>query len=1348
MRSTIPFLRNSLFLLLAFLALTASRASGQMKPAAARIVRAVDDTQTVTLKGNVHPLARAEFDRGTVEAGQAAGRMLLLLQRSPEQETALHQLIDEQQTKSSSNFHAWLTPEQFGQQFGPADADIQAVTTWLAAQGFSGIKLGAGRTTIEFSGTVGQVQEAFHTELHNYLVNGNRRIANSSDPQIPVALSPVVAGVVSLNSFPKLSHARRIGTYERDEKTGEVRPLLTTTSGCGAAGTSPCYAVGPGDFAKIYNIPSTLDGTGQTIAIVGQTNINVSDVQAFRAFFGLTNNFSASNIILNGPDPGITSVDEEGEADLDVQWSGAVAPKATIKLVVSETTDTGITSGIDLSALYIIDNNVAPVMSESYGACEAGLGTIGNAFYNALWQQAAAEGITVLLSTGDNGSAGCDDFTTASTAANGIAVSGFASTPYNIAVGGTDFNDVGSFLTYWTTTNAVGTKISALSYIPEVPWNESCAAGTGIAGCNTATAGSASLNIVAASGGQSTIYPKPSWQTGTGVPAASHRYLPDISLFASSGKNQSFYITCQADSVSTPSQSCARTGPAQFIGVGGTSASSPAFAGIIALINQSQLAAGKSGRQGNANYTLYKLAAASGASCTSNTATAATPGSCVFYDVASGNISVPCAGGATTPNCSKTSAGGFGVLVDPASTSTAAWAATAGYDRATGLGTVNVANLATAWPTATFTTSAVVLATTTTTITHGANANFTVNVTGTGGTPPSGLVSLSATPAGGTVQEIGPFTLTAGSVAISTNKIPGGGGASGGGAAGGPVSVVAHYAGDGTFGANDSTPVSVTVNRESSKAFVNLLAINGNTLSTVTSAVYGSPYIMRVDVTNGSSTQCSANSDNGTIPPITTIPCPTGNVTLTDNGTPLNDFTNLNTPGASNVVTLNSLGYFEDQPIQLSGGTHAIVATYAGDSSYSGSASATDTITISKAGTTTGVGAAPATATTSQTVTLTATVVAPTSNGAGPTGTVTFSANGSAISGTPTYVSTPLSSTAFPTLTATLTTTFSTTGTKSITASYVGDTNYTASATTSAATVTVSGTGGGGTFSIAGTATTVTAGGTGTSTISVTPTNGTAPGTVNITCASSGLPPGVTCTPNPLAIAATSSTNATTGPLTISVTAPSSAMTASLTNGHPVMVAAAPVGSGSVRNGWWTLSAGTGLAALFLFFVPGQKKFRAGMGLSLVCLASLALGCGGGGGGSGGGGGGTTPAATTTTLTVSSTKVASTGSLTVGVNVHSSSGTPAGTVQFYDGATPLGVAVPLVSGAFSRTLTSANAPVNVVGTHAVSVRYIGTTGFSASASGALNVTVTGTTSVAISATPTASSATPIALTIN
>jgi subtilase family serine protease len=240
----------------------------------------------------------------------------------------------------------------------------------------------------------------------------------------------------------------------------------------------------PGDFATIYNTAPLLtgnpkiDGTGQTIAIVGETNIHMSDVQAFRTMFGLPANFDATNVILNGEDPGITSPGEEGEADLDVEWSGAVAPGATVKFVVSASTPAS--AGIDLSALYIVEHNLAGAMSESYGGCESGLGTL-NAFYNSLWEQAAAQGITVMVSTGDNGSAGCDDFNTAIAASQGLVVNGLASTPYNVAVGGTDFDEVNKWPTFWSATNTV-TGTSALSYIPEIPWNESCAQ-IGLTGC-------------------------------------------------------------------------------------------------------------------------------------------------------------------------------------------------------------------------------------------------------------------------------------------------------------------------------------------------------------------------------------------------------------------------------------------------------------------------------------------------------------------------------------------------------------------------------------------------------------------------------------------------------------------------------------------------------------------------------------------------------------------------------------------------------------------------------------------------------------------------------------------------
>ena len=334
-----------------------------------RITQAIDEKQLVRLKGNVHPLAQARFDQGKINDAQAVDRMLLLLQRSPEQESALRQLLEDQLTLNSPKHHRWLTPEQFGAQFGPSDADIQSVTNWLNAKGFHGIKVGPGRTVIEFSGNAGQVRDAFHTEMHRYVVKGAERFANASDPQIPAALSPVVAGVVSLHNFPKFAHTHTVGKFQRSRETGIVKPLFSF-AGCGSSTGGECNGIGPADLAKIYNIPPTLDGTGQSIAVVGQTNINIQDVQDYRSMFGLPAN--DPTIILNGPDPGI--IQDESEADLDVQVSGGVAPKATVKFVVSETPTTGVTAGIDLSALYIIDNNIAAVLSESYGACESGLG--------------------------------------------------------------------------------------------------------------------------------------------------------------------------------------------------------------------------------------------------------------------------------------------------------------------------------------------------------------------------------------------------------------------------------------------------------------------------------------------------------------------------------------------------------------------------------------------------------------------------------------------------------------------------------------------------------------------------------------------------------------------------------------------------------------------------------------------------------------------------------------------------------------------------------------------------------------------------------------------------------------
>ena len=589
-----------------------------------RVVQQVDDQKTVRLQGNVHPLTRTQNDAGAVADAQPMQRMLLLLQRSAAQETALRQLLDAQQTKSSGSYHSWLTPQQFGTQFGPSDADVQAVTDWLTRQGFQVAKVAAGRTAIEFSGNVGQVRNAFHTEIHRFAANGEEHFANVSDPAIPEALAPVVSGVVALNNYPKQSHAKVVGAFQRDLATGQVRPVKPLFTYTDSNGTF--YGLGPADFAKIYNIPAGATGAGQSIAIVGQSNINIQDVRDFRSLFGLPAN--DPQIIVNGPDPGLVSGDE-GESDLDVEWSGAVAPAAQIFFVTSQSTQsnpTQVTAGIDLSALYIIDNNVAPVMSESYGSCEASLGATGNAFYNAMWQQAAAQGITVAISSGDTGSAACDPGlppANQNAAALGIAVNGIGSTPYNVIVGGTDFNQTPSTLsTYWNSTNAATTQLSALGYIPETVWNDSACAAMTPAPTTCASVDPNQGDISAGGGGPSNCatgsgtscvgYPKPAFQTGI-TPADSVRDVPDVSFFASNGQNFSFYIVCQSDQNPNNAPCDLTTSPTSgthnFLGVGGTSGSTPSFAGIMALVNQSEVTAGRSGRQGNANFVLYALAA-------------------------------------------------------------------------------------------------------------------------------------------------------------------------------------------------------------------------------------------------------------------------------------------------------------------------------------------------------------------------------------------------------------------------------------------------------------------------------------------------------------------------------------------------------------------------------------------------------------------------------------------------------------------------------------------------------------------------------------------------------------------
>lgn len=773
---TRSLLSRRVLLVFAFCLILPLSLSAQVNPVPWRITQAIDETKLTVLQGNTHPMARAEFDRGPAPGSLPMERMLLVLKRSPEQEAALEKFMAEQQDKSSPNYHHWLSPQEFGQQFGPSAQDIQTITSWLASHGFQVGKVSNGRTVIEFTGTAAQVQEAFHTAIHKYVLpNGEQHWANSSDPAIPAALAPVVAGVHGLhNFFPKpLSHIT--GPFSPSQPVGQAkaRPMYSFQSSAACStvqslGLAPvgneCFMVTPADLAVIYNIAAlwnanpAIDGTGQTIAIVGDSNINIQDVRNFRSLMGLPAKDPV--VILAGTDPGVQKNGDESEAVLDVEWSGSVAQNATLDLVIA--TSTNSTFGGDTAATFIVDNNLAPVLSESFGACERDLSSSGNAFYNNMWQQAAAEGITVLVSSGDNGSAACDisvvNGPASQPAQNGLQVNGLASTPFNVAVGGTDFDDVTSPSNFWALNSTSPTQASALGYVPETVWNDSCTNPVFIqptfpsfganaeAVCNnsqTKSLTNPSLIVPAGgSGGASGIYKKPSWQDAL-TPNDTWRDLPDVSLFAGTGIiSASFYYLCESDLAA-----CSFGQNAQIFGVGGTSVSTQVFAGIMALVNQK---AGE--RQGNANSVLYPLAAQTGATCPS----AASPASnCMFYDVTTGTNAMPCA--ATSPNCNVTPGSGdlYGVL--SLANGTPAYNAAAGYNLAAGLGSVNAANLVNAtdpgdaagWPTSSNTPDFSLSSSGAVTV-LGNSGTLSINISAQNGFNTSVSLSCTAMPAGDT----------------------------------------------------------------------------------------------------------------------------------------------------------------------------------------------------------------------------------------------------------------------------------------------------------------------------------------------------------------------------------------------------------------------------------------------------------------------------------------------------------------------------------------------------------------------------------------------------------------------
>jgi subtilase family serine protease len=669
----------------------------------------LDENEQVTLKGNTRPEANATNDRGLVADDFQMEHMLLQLQRSTEQEQALKEFIDQLHDPASSNFHRWLTAQEFGETFGLAEEDLNVITTWLQKHGFRVNVVYPSGMVIDFSGSAGQVREAFRTEIHHLEVNGVEHIANMSDPQIPVALAPAVVGVVSLHDFvPRPMH--------------KLHRNYTFTSG-----GYTYKAVVPADLATIYNInplfSAGISGQGQTIVVIEDTNVyNTSDWTTFRQTFGLSAYTSGSFTQLhpsppsganNCSNPGVNA--DDGEAILDAEWASAAAPSAAIML--ASCAGTRATFGGLIALLNLTNEGTPPaIMTISYGECEAANGASANAAYNAAYQQAATEGVSVFVSAGDEGAASCDAGATHAT--HGIGVSGFASTPYNVAVGGTDFGDTyaGTNSTYWNKTNTP-TYGSARSYIPEIPWNDSCASvliasyvsGSGITygsrGFCNSSAGQEYLDVVSGSGGPSGCasgvpstrgvvsgtckgYPKPSWQSGVvGIPNDGVRDIPDISLFAANGVWGHYYLFCWSD---TRNGGAPCTGaPSSWAGGGGTSFSSPIMAGIQALVNQ------KWGRQGNPNSVYYSIARSeygttgSGSCNSTNGNNAGMADSCIFYDVTQGDMDVNCTG---SSNCYLPS-GRNGVLSTSSSSYSKAYGATTGWDFATGIGTVNAYNL-------------------------------------------------------------------------------------------------------------------------------------------------------------------------------------------------------------------------------------------------------------------------------------------------------------------------------------------------------------------------------------------------------------------------------------------------------------------------------------------------------------------------------------------------------------------------------------------------------------------------------------------------------------------------------
>jgi hypothetical protein len=668
-----------------------SAQSFEYPPVYSRITQPIDESHLVAITGHVHPMARAEFDRGLVDDGMPVEHLIVLLQRTPEQQQAADLLLDQVHNRRSPMYHRWQIAQDFGRHFGPTDEDISKLTNWLRSKGFTIEDVPPGRTHIVITGTAGTVREALHTAIHKLNIAGKEEKAVLSEPLVPVALAPVIAGFYRLYSWHghPLHHAV-------DRGKGGI-PFVGANNGSESApdftyvynGTT-YYDVAPNDWYTIYNVSplfsAGINGAGQTIAVLEETEVvNQSDVATFRSQFGLpaypkkpTNTKGGVNW-LYGPGNGCsapakpTSLDEETEALLDTEWAGVAAPNAMIDFVACATSGSDIgSSGIDQAASYVANYLYSSVVaaSLSYGECEIDAGAQGTAYYATMWQQMAFAGITAIVSSGDAGSMMCDQPPQPSLetyATHDLSSNAFASSAYNISAGGTDFSDVyqasgGAVGQYWNASNSSGFA-SATSYVPEIAWSGWCSSpvyasflentGNTLYGtsytqeaiCNNAKAQAAGLlQVVGGGGGVSSYAGLPSWQSVYGVglggsgSSTAWRNQPDISLFASNGIWSHALPFCNSHT----GYACTyhQASDAYHLAAGGTSFVAPQIAGLMALINEYTQS-----RQGVANYTLYSLAAneygvpgepntSNLADCSGSMLGGGVDGNCIFRDVA------------------------------------------------------------------------------------------------------------------------------------------------------------------------------------------------------------------------------------------------------------------------------------------------------------------------------------------------------------------------------------------------------------------------------------------------------------------------------------------------------------------------------------------------------------------------------------------------------------------------------------------------------------------------------------------------------------------------------------------